>query len=79
MAKYTGTVAQLAGKVEINGNVLKQPELSVMTRIMEGIAFRKVGEIRNEGKRGRPTNVWELDTEALVNLSVNDASGLETA
>ncbi len=67
----TGTIAQLVGKLEINGTVLNQAELSVMTRILSGSAFRKIGEIRKEGARGRPTNVWEIDTDALFSVNVN--------
>jgi len=75
----TGTIAQLAGKLEINGVVLGQPELSIMSRLLAGSAFRKIGEIRKEGARGRPNNVWEIDTEAMFNVSVCSASEVRTS
>lgn len=58
----TGTIAQLSGKLTLNGVALGQPELSVMTRIFNGSIFKQVGIIKKEGERGRPAIVWQVDT-----------------
>lgn len=82
MARFAiGTIAQLSGKLTLNGHTLGQPELSVLTRLLGGdkpdSIFRKVGEIRKEGERGRPAIIWSVDTEtaAWVELG-NDTAGL---
>ena len=77
MARYlTGTIAQLAGKLTLNGVTLGQPELSVLTRVTGGALFRQVGIIRNEGARGRPSIVWQVDTESALFLECGNAEGL---
>lgn len=64
MARYvTGTIAQLSGKISLNGYFLGQPELSVLSRIMEGTMFHRVGIVKRDGYRGRPAIVWQVDTE----------------
>lgn len=80
MARYvTGTVAQLVGKLSINGVALGQPELSVMTRIFAGTVFKQVGIVRKEGERGRPAAVWQIDTETAAWFECADATGLATS
>lgn len=77
MARYlTGTIAQLAGKLSLNGVTLGQPELSVMTRIFNGAAFKQVGQVKKAGERGRPALVWQLDTEAVTQFVCTDTAGL---
>ena len=61
-----GTIAQLVGKLALNGTVLDQPALSVMTRVFEGSIFKQVGTIRKEGERGRPAAIWSVDLETAA-------------
>ena len=50
-----GSIAQLAGRVVVNGVALGQPELSMLTRIGRGHFSKPVEVIKHEGKRGKPT------------------------
>lgn len=70
----TGTVAQLVGKLSINGNILGQPELSVLTRVLNGTVFKQVGSIKKEGERGRPAAIWTVDLETATFLDAGDNS-----
>lgn len=76
MARYvTGTIAQLQGKLILNGVALGQPELSVMTRVFAGGAFKQVGAIRKDGERGRPAIVWQVDTDSPAFFEVASVDG----
>lgn len=67
MSRYvTGTIAQLAGKLSLNGKTLDQPALSTMTRFLDGAQFKQVGIIKKEGERGRPAIIWQVDTESAA-------------
>lgn len=72
----TGTIAQLSGKLSLNGTTLGQPELSVMTRIFGGTVFKQVGIVKREGERGRPAIIWQVDTESAAWFECADTSGL---
>jgi len=72
----TGTIAQLSGKLTLNGTTLGQPELSVMTRIFGGSVFKQVGIVKKEGERGRPAIIWQVDTESAAWFECADAEGL---
>lgn len=77
MARFiTGTIAQLSGKLTLNGVALGQPELSVMTRIFNGSIFKQVGIVKREGERGRPAIIWQVDTESAAWFECADTSGL---
>ena len=77
MARYvTGTIAQLSNKLTLNGVLLGQPELSVMTRIFGGSTFKQVGIIKKEGERGRPAIVWQVDTESAAWFECGDTSNV---
>lgn len=69
----TGTIAQLAGNLDLNGVKLGQPELSVMTRIFGGSLFKQVGVVKQEGARGRPAIIWQVDTESVAYFNLNGA------
>ena len=76
MARYlTGTIAQLSGKVSMNGIVLNQPQLSVLSTVLEGSTFRRVGIVRRDGKRGRPAIVWQIDTELVSFMELHNRKG----
>lgn len=72
----TGTIAQLSGKLSLNGTTLGQPELSVMTRVFSGTIFKQVGIVKREGERGRPATIWQVDTETAAWFECADTSGL---
>ena len=72
----TGTIAQLSGKLTLNGVALGQPELSTMTRIFGGSIFKQVGIIKKEGERGRPAIVWQVDTGAAAWFECDDTTDL---
>lgn len=72
----TGTIAQLSGKLTLNGVALGQPELSVMTRIFGGSVFKQVGIVKKEGERGRPAIIWQVDTESAAWFECGDTTDL---
>ncbi len=75
MARFvTGTIAQLSGKLSLNGKALDQPALSTMTRYLDGAQFKQVGIIKKEGERGRPAIVWQVDTESAAWFEAADLS-----
>lgn len=77
MARFlTGTIAQLSGKLTLNGVALGQPELSVMTRLFNGNIFKQVGVVKKEGERGRPAIIWQVDTETAAWFECSDTTGL---
>jgi hypothetical protein len=77
MSRYIiGTVQQLQDKLTLNGVVLGQVELSVMTRVLNGSLFKQIGIIEREGKRGRPSVVWQVDTDKAAFFECADATGL---
>lgn len=77
MARFlTGTIAQLSGKLTLNGVALGQPELSVMTRIFGGSVFKQVGIVKKEGERGRPAIIWQVDTESAAWFECEDTTDL---
>jgi hypothetical protein len=77
MSRYiTGTIAQLSGKITMNGVALGQPELSVLTRIFNGGAVKRVGVIKKEGERGRPATIWQIDTGAAAFFECDNPNGL---
>lgn len=66
----TGTIKELAGTLAINGIVLNQPELSIHTRMYNGVSCRKVGTVKPDGGgKGKPATVWEIDTNFNVTLA----------
>ena len=81
MAQYvTGTIAQLAGKLSLNGVALNQPELSLLSRIFQPNMFKQVGIIRKEGERGRPAIVWQVNMDQAMFIEcTNIADGLTTS
>ncbi len=77
MARFlTGTIAQLSGKLTLNGVALGQPELSTMTRIFNGSLFKQVGIVKREDERGRPAIIWQVDTETAAWFECADTTGL---
>lgn len=80
MSRYvTGTIAQLSGKITMNGVALGQPELSVLTRIFNGTAVKRVGVVKKEGERGRPATVWQIDTGSAAFFECADTNGLNVS
>jgi hypothetical protein len=69
-----GSVAQLAGRIVVNGVALGQPELSMLTRIGRGSFCKAVETIKKEGVRGKPTTVWEINTAAVLNFTFANAN-----
>ena len=77
MSRYlTGTIAQLSGKLTLNGKPLDQPALSTLTRFLDGSVFKQVGVIKKEGERGRPAIIWQVDTESAVWVEGADTANL---
>lgn len=59
-----GTIAELAGRVTINGTVADQPALSVLTRL--GIATEVAVAEKAADKRGRAAKIWEFPVDSNV-------------
>jgi hypothetical protein len=77
MTRYvTGTIAQLAGKLTIEGHTLDAQELSVMTRLFDGKMFKRVGVVKKEGARGRPAYIWQVDTEVAAFFECDNTADL---
>lgn len=72
-----GSVAQLAGRITVNGVALGQPELSMLTRIGRGHFCKPIKVIKHEGKRGKPTTIWEFDADAMLNFRFANAVAAE--
>lgn len=72
-----GSVAQLAGRITVNGVALGQPELSMLTRIGRGHFCKPIKVIKHEGKRGKPTTIWEFDADAMLNFRFANAAVAE--
>ena len=80
MSRYlTGTIAQLSGKLTLNGVALGQPELALMTRIFGGTVFKQVGIVKKEGERGRPASIWQVDTEVAAWFECSDITNLKVS
>lgn len=80
MARFiTGTVQQLAGKLNVNGKVLDAAEINMMCRLMDGLTFKKVGVVKKEGERGRPATIWQVDTETAAWFECADTNGVEAS
>lgn len=63
--KITGTIAELVAMgLTINGKVMKQGELSTLTRL--GLA-KQVGEAEKKG-RGKAAAIWELESSSTLKL-----------
>ena len=70
-----GTIADFAGKLSLNGVVLGQPELSMLTRIGRGSFFNAVGTVpKPAGQRGKPATIWELTLSANLNFTRVEAN-----
>lgn len=70
-----GTIADFAGKLSLNGAVLGQPELSMLTRIGRGSFFNAVGTVpKPAGQRGKPATIWELTLSADLNFKQVEAA-----
>jgi hypothetical protein len=70
-----GTIADFAGKLSLNGVILGQPELSMLTRIGRGSFFNAVGTVpKPAGQRGKPATIWELTLSADLNFKQVEAA-----
>lgn len=66
---HRGTIAELTGKLSINGVVLDQPTLSTLTRIGRGLFCRPVGKVPPAGGgRGKPATIWEFNTSPRFSI-----------
>lgn len=62
-----GTIAELANKVTVNGNLVDQPGLSVLTRLGIG---KQVGVTEKpDNQRGRAAAIWEFPLESTTVLA----------
>lgn len=76
MARYlSGTIAQLAGKVSMGGKVLTKQQLHILSQLMDGTAFRKVGQIRRADRSGRPAIIWQVDTRTSAFIELENRKG----
>ena len=67
-----GTVDEFVLKVKLNGEKLDRVTWSVLLRILQKANLAWVqGTCRPTGK-GKPSNIWEVKTEALLKLTVDE-------
>lgn len=72
MNKITGTLAQLSGKVSVNGHLRTAPQLSALTAMGIGT---KVGEAAKEpNTRGRAATIWEFPESVVLNFESVEAT-----
>lgn len=75
--KFTGTVADLAGHISVNGSEpLTLQDLQFLTRIGAGTFAKKVGNAPGTGTRGgKRAAIWEINPSARLTLTAaaNDA------
>lgn len=71
MNTIRGTLAQLDGKISINGRNLTMPQLSILTTLGVG---RKVGEMpkASASTRGRAASIWEFDQDHTLTFTSNE-------
>lgn len=68
--KIKGTVSQLLQQLRIGGQALEQVQLSVLLRILETTGKAKiVSSVKPTGK-GKPANVWEVESETGLVLEL---------
>ena len=73
MAKITGTLQQLDGKVMVNGFARTAPQLSALTALGIG---KKVGEAdKAPNTRGRAATIWEFPDTVTLNFESVEVSG----
>jgi hypothetical protein len=71
MSTLRGTAAQLAGRLTFNGVALSQPEISMLTRLGNGIFAHPVETIKQtDGRGGKPATVWEFDPEGSFDMKL---------
>lgn len=75
-ATVKGSIAQLVGRVTVEGKTVGQAELSVLTRLGAGTFARvveKIGQVDANGKavKGRPTTIWEIDQNIRMMIDDN--------
>jgi hypothetical protein len=71
MNTIRGTAAELAGRLTFNGVALSQPEISMLTRLGNGIFAHPVETVRTgEGRGGKPATVWEFDAEGSFDVKL---------
>lgn len=62
----TGTLKELTGAITLNGKSMTYPELVLFSKVLNGKAFKQVGSIKTVSEVGRPTIIWEVDTEVAI-------------
>ncbi len=69
MSNLRGTIKELVSQgVKVNGSAVDQTQLSMLTRVT-GFAT-KVGTVpRPAGEKGKPANIWELNSAATLNVT----------
>lgn len=74
---FKGTVAELAGKITFNGEVLNQQEVQFLTRIGRNAFAKPVGTARGAGtKGGKRATIWEINPNAKLTLApVEEGAG----
>lgn len=61
-----GTIAELAGKFQVNGVVLDTGTLSMLTRLGRGSFATKVGTVKTTAGKGKPSTIWEINPSASL-------------
>lgn len=64
-----GTIKELVAQgVTVNGSVVGQAELSMLTRL-NGFATKAGTVPQPEGKKGKPANIWELNDSGTFTVA----------
>lgn len=69
MKKVTGTIAELVGRIAINGVVLNQVQLASLTVMGKGSICEIVGQKKSTG---RAANVWEFDLSKTLRIELKE-------
>ena len=68
MRYVVGSLKELEGKVTLNNRPLTYQNLVILSTLLEGDVFQKVGTIKREGVVGRPTVIWSIDLEGVASV-----------
>lgn len=61
-----GTPSELSGRLIVNGRRLNQPEISMLSRLLDGNGIEKVGTAKRSGARGgKPATILEINPDAM--------------
>lgn len=76
---FKGTVAELAGKMALNGEILNLQDVQFLTRIGRDSFAKRVGTAPGSGTRGgKRATIWEINPSARLAFQTADMTPTKT-